>query len=198
MEVEPPTAMRRLALATRGWWTVPVLMIALLCTGCSALDSNALSTRSHGYGDADLEALHIRAVRLVTAHDGRSVAVVGTFVNDGPADTLERVTARPGDAGRGPAVVSHPLAIHIGSGDVVQVGGPGRTQIVIADPSKGLAAGFAADVTLSFARAGTTTVGIIVDAPRDYLAPYAPPSTPPSTKPSTKPSTPPPNLAQRA
>jgi hypothetical protein len=165
-------------------------MIALLCTGCSALDSNALSIRSHGYGDADLDALHVRAIRLVTAHDARSVAVVGTFVNDGPADTLERVTARPGDAGRGPTVVSGPLAVRIGSGDVVQVGGPGRTQIVIADPSKGLAAGFAADVTLSFAKAGTTTVGIVVDAPRDYLAPYAPPST--------KPSTPPPNLAQRA
>ncbi len=140
-------------MATRGWWTVPVLMIALLCTGCSALDNNALSIRSHGYGDA----------------------------------------------GRGPAVVSHPLAVHIGSGDVVQVGGPGRTQIVIADPSKGLAAGFSADVTLSFAKAGTTTVGIVVDAPRDYLAPCAPPSTLPPTKPSTPvPSTPPPNIAQRA
>jgi hypothetical protein len=170
-------------------------MIALLCSGCSALDSNALSVRSHGYGDADLDALHVRAVRLVPAHDGRSVAVVGTFVNYGPADTLVRVSARPGDAGRGPTVVSHPLAVHIGSDDVVQVGGPGRPQIVIADPSKGLAAGFSADVTLSFAKAGTTTVGIIVDAPRDYLAPYAPPSTPPSTP---VPSTPPPNLAQRA
>lgn len=81
----------------------------------------------------------------------------------------------------------------------MQVGGPGRTQIVIADPSKALAAGFSADVTLAFAKAGTTTVGIIVDAPRDYLAPYAPPSTPPGTKPSTPvPSTPPPNLAQQA
>lgn len=164
-------------MARRGRWSVLVLMIALLCTGCSTF-SNTLVLRRHGYGDATLGTLDIRAVRLVEAPDDRSVAVVATFVNYGPSDTLRQVTARPGDAGRGPAVVSGPLAVRVGSGEVVRVGGPGRARIVLADPSGGLRAGFDAVVSLSFAKAGTATVGLIVDAPQDYLAPYAPPPTP--------------------
>ncbi|MGH3463537.1 MAG: hypothetical protein ACRDP9_18910 [Kribbellaceae bacterium] len=153
---------------------------ALLLSACGSDDEPPLAYREHGFGAADLGQLHVRAVRLVTADNDGAVALVATFVNDGPADVLIELSARPGDVNTADGVPSADVTsretpgLGLGAEEVVLVGGAGNPRIDLPDPGERIRAGFLATVTLSFRGAGTAQVGVIAEEPRGFLAPYAP------------------------
>lgn len=165
-----------------------VIRAAMATLACALLpacgsDVEPPAHREHGFGTADLGRLHVRAVRLVTAGDDGAVALVATFVNDGPADVLTEVSARPGDIGTADGVPSASVTssrrpgLDLGAAQIVVVGGSGRPRIDLPDPGERIRAGFLATVTLSFRGAGTSRVEVIVEEPRGFLAPYAPRGT---------------------
>jgi hypothetical protein len=156
-----------------------VLVSTLLSAGCGTFDES-LTYREHGYGDASIGDLHVRAVRLVKSADDRSVAVLATFVNYAPPDVLSEVTVWPGDANGTSGTVTAYKArpgISLETDGVERVGGPGDPRIHMPDPQRRIRAGYLAIVTLIFSHAGMAEVEVIVDEPEGYLAPYAPPPT---------------------
>lgn len=158
---------------------VNLVLSMLLLVGCAALNQPEVS-RQHDYGDASIGDLQVRAVRLVKAADDRAVAVVATFVNDGPPVVLTEVTVKAGNA-NGTAGTVTPLRaeprLSIAADAVVRVGGPGNPRIDLPDPQRHVRAGRLATVTLSFTVVGVAAVEVIVEEPRGYLAPFAPPAT---------------------